>query len=248
MSGLTSSSGTVRIAVLVPSTFLLDREICEIASQRKAEAHIFRVSPKFLADPEDPESVADMVEGMGSLESLSRAASQVTDVMPHVIAWACTSGSFLGDGGSGQAQAQVMSKHAGGIPATTTSLAMLAAARRLEARKLYVITPYHAEIGIKFVDLLESNDFDVLGHSHAGLGSDSEVGKLGVNDFESLARRAPGLSCDAVVIPCTAVRDQGLTSNLTAKLNCPIITANSATVDHAVALANNAVEGFPKRT
>ena len=65
MTVLTSSSGRVRIAVLVPSTFLLDREVCEIASQRNAEAHIFRVSPRSHANPKDPESVADMVESMG---------------------------------------------------------------------------------------------------------------------------------------------------------------------------------------
>ena len=124
--------------------------------------------------------------------------------MPHVIAWACTSGSFLGDGGSGPAQAQVMSEHAGSIPATTTSLAMLAAARRLRAKDLFVITPYHREIGIKFVDLLQSNEFNVLGDAHAGLGSDYEVGELTTSDFESLASSIPESSCDAVIIPCTA--------------------------------------------
>lgn len=231
------SKGAARIAVLVPSTFLLDGEICEIAARRGAEALLFRVHPESVADPRNPDAVARMVESMGSVESLSKAAAQTADVAPHAIVWACTSGSFLGDGSYGERQARALSEFGGNIPATTTSLALVAALKRIEARRLLVLTPYHAEIGVKFVHFLEKSGFSAVGHSHAGKGSDSEVGSLRPEDFLTLARSAGESPCDAIVIPCTAVRDRRMSAELSRELRLPVVTANSATMDLAVQLA-----------
>ncbi len=231
------SEGAARIAVLVPSTFLLDGEICEMAARRGAEAHLFRVHPETVADPRDSVAVARMVEDMGSVESLSKAASRTADVAPHAIAWACTSGSFLGDGNYGERQARALSESGGNIPATTTSLALVAALKRIKARKLLVLTPYHAEIGVKFVDFLEKSGFRPVGHSHAGKGSDGEVGTLRPKDFLALAQSAGMPPCDAIVIPCTAVRDRRMSAALARELQQPVVTANAATMDLAVQLA-----------
>lgn len=231
------SGAAARIAVLVPSTFLLDGEICEMAARRGAEAHLFRVHPESVANPRDSDAVARMVEDMGSVESLSKAAAQTADVAPHAIVWACTSGSFLGDGNYGERQARALSRFGGNIPATTTSLAIVAALTRIEARKLLVLTPYHAEIGVKFVNFLEKSGFSAVGHSHAGKGSDGEVGVLRLEDFLTLARSAGESPCDTIVIPCTAVRDRGMSAELSRELRLPVVTANAATMDLAVQLA-----------
>ncbi|MXZ28935.1 MAG: hypothetical protein F4Y72_11630 [Gammaproteobacteria bacterium] len=231
------SEGAARIAVLVPSTFLLDGEICEMAARRGAEAHLFRVHPESVADPRDSDAVARMVEDMGSVESLSKAAAQTADVAPHAIVWACTSGSFLGDGNYGERQARALSKSAGNVPATTTSLALVAALKRVRARKLLVLTPYHAEIGIEFVNFLEKNGFDAVGQAHAGKGSDGEVGALRLRDFLALAQSAGTSPRDAIVIPCTAVRDRRMSAELSRELRLPVIAANAATMDLAVQLA-----------
>lgn len=231
------SEGAARIAVLVPSTFLLDGEICEMAARRGAEAHLFRVHPESVADPRDSDAVARMVEDMGSVESLSKAAAQTADVAPHAIVWACTSGSFLGDGRYGERQARALSESAGNIPATTTSLALVAALKRIEARKLLVLTPYHAEIGIAFVNFLGKSGFNPVAHAHAGKGSDSKVGALRLQHFLALARSAGTSPCDAIVIPCTAVRDRRMAAELSRELQQPVVTANAATMDFAVQLA-----------
>ena len=67
----------LRIALLIPSTGLIDGEMCDIAEERGAEALIFRVVPGAVADPRDPSAVADMVLEMGHPEQL--AAGRRTD-------------------------------------------------------------------------------------------------------------------------------------------------------------------------
>lgn len=224
----------VRIAVLFPSTGLVDGELCKLAEERGAEAFIYKVAPGVVARADDPAAVARMTQEMGTPSLLAQVASMARDVSPDVVVWACTSGSFLVEGGSGAAQAEAMSKAAGGVPASTTSLAMLEALRFRQVRHVAVVTPYHKDIGQKFLALLRANGFEVDGDAHAGCGSDAEVGMLTLEQFAPLARTAVSKQSEAIVIPCTAVRRQTLVADLEKEFGVPVILANEATFDHAM--------------
>jgi maleate cis-trans isomerase len=230
----------VRIAVLFPSTGLIDGELCDMAEERGAEALIYKVAPSAVASADDPVAVSGMTQEMGAPELLARVAATARDASPDVVVWACTSGSFLVEGGSGAAQASAMSQAAGGVPASTTSLAMLESLRRRSARHVAVVTPYHEAIGKKFVEFLLSNGFEIDGDAHAGCGSDAEVGELTLERLEPLVRAAVGRQSEAIAIPCTAVRRQTLVADLESKFGVPVILANDATLDHAVIIARNA--------
>ena len=227
-----------RIALLIPSTGLIDGELCDIAEERGAEALIFRVVPGAVADPRDVSAVASMVLEMGHPEQLSAVAARTVDVAPDVVAWACTSGSFLGAADASAEQVAAMTASAGGIPATTTSLAMLHALRRRSAARVSVVTPYHPEIGGRFARYLRAHGIDVAGEAHAGCGSDAEVGRLAFDDLAPLADDARGERVDALAIPCTGLRRRDLAERLGERMGCPVILANIATVDCAVELAS----------
>jgi maleate cis-trans isomerase len=114
----------MRIAVLFPSTGLIDGELCDMAEERGASALIYKVAPQAIAPAEDPQAVAAMVTDMGAPATLAAVARTAAAVSPDVVVWACTSGSFLGAGRRGLEQATAMSEALGGVPATTTSLAI----------------------------------------------------------------------------------------------------------------------------
>ena len=235
----------LRIALLIPSTGLIDGEMCDIAEERGAEALIFRVVPGAVADPRDPSAVADMVLDMGHPDQLAAVAARAVDVAPDVIAWACTSGSFLGAGDASARQVTAMTESAGGIPATTTSIAMLDALRRRSATRVSVVTPYHPEIGSRFAHYLRAHGIDVAGEAHAGCGSDAEVGRLAFDDLAPLADDARGDRIDALAIPCTGLRRRNLEERLGERMGCPAILANIATVECAVALASASLAPRP---
>lgn len=232
----TTMARPIRIAVLFPSTGLVDGEICDMAEERGANALLFKVAPSKTAQSDDPSSVASMTQEMGAPDLLARVSAEASVVEPDVIVWACTSGSFLVEGGTGTLQADAMSAAAGRIPATTTSLAIVAKLRALDVSRVAVVTPYHAAIGHKFVAFLIANGFAVDGEAHAGCGSDLEVGALMLADLEPLVRSAVAETTQAIVIPCTALRRQSLESSLHRTFGVPVILANAATLDHAVQL------------
>jgi maleate cis-trans isomerase len=227
----------LRIAVLFPSTGLIDGELCDMAEARGAAALIYKVAPQSIAAPEDPRAVAAMVTDMGSPTTLATVARTAAAVSPDVVVWACTSGSFLGAGRRGLEQATAMSEALGGIPATTTSLAIIAALTIRRVRRVAVVTPYHADIGSRFVQYLRDRGFEAGEGAHAGCGSDEAVGALTLRELLPLARLAVKPDSEALVIPCTALRRQDLEAELGKTFQIPVILANSATLDHAVSLA-----------
>lgn len=208
-----------------------------MAAERGAEALIFKVAPSMIAVSSDPAAVAAMTQEMGSPSLLAAVAAQALDVAPDVVAWACTSGSFLGDAGRKVSQAAAMSAALGGTPATTTSLAIVDWLEARGIRHVAAVTPYHPEIGMKFVDFLHANGFVVDAHAHAGCGSDAEVGALTLQDLAPLIRSAIRSTSDAVVIPCTALRRQDIEQRVLDDFGLSCILANAATLDHAVKLA-----------
>lgn len=231
----------VRIAVLFPSTGLIDGEICDMAEERGATALLYKVAPQAVAAAEDPQAVAAMVTDMGAPSSLAAVARTAAAVSPDVVVWACTSGSFLGAGRRGLEQAAAMSDALGGIPATTTSLAMVAALKGRSVRRVAVVTPYHPDIGERFVQYLRDQGFEPAEATHAGCGSDEAVGALTLNELLPLARAAVQADSQALVIPCTALRRRDLEAELGKTFGIPVILANSATLDHCVHLARTSV-------
>ena len=232
-----------RIAVLFPPYGLIHNELCRLAGERGAEAVIFRVPAADTAvDPEsfvgNPDANLRALRTMGALDTLRRVAAETTTVEPDVVAWACTSGSFIGDGHTLDHQVDVM-REAAGVPATTTSVAIVHALRRRDLARLCVLTPYVREVGGPFIGFLESQGFEVLAHSHAGRITDEEIGMLTIDDFAPLVEEAWRPGAQAIVIPCTAVRAGSIAQGLGAACGVPVILANPATLDHALELARN---------
>jgi maleate cis-trans isomerase len=220
-----------RIALLVPSTFLIDGPLCRLAEEVGLQPSLLRVPSPAVADTSDAGAVADMVRFMGDTESLAAAARLAREVEPDVIAWGCTSGSFIDGGQMGDRQAAAM-EAAAGVPAITTSQAMIAALAGIGARRIAVITPYLAPIGQKFVHYLEGAGLTVTGEAHLGGGSDAEVGALTPRAFADALAAMPTDQADAIVIPCTAVDEYHIRPAL-AESGLPIIFANRATLELA---------------
>ena len=234
-----------RIAVLFPAFGLIHDELCRLAEENRAEAVIFRVPAE--ADESEatvdsatfsgnPDNAVKAIHAMGGLDTLRSVAAETRVTHPDAICWACTSGSFHGEGDILTHQVEVL-EAASGVPATTTSVAILEALRRRRVRRVCVLTPYVPEVGEPFIGYLERHGFEVLAHGHVGRANDEEIGALTADDFEPLLEACWRDDAQAIVIPCTAVRVGGIVERLGAKYGVPVILANPATIEHAVSIA-----------
>ena len=131
-------------------------------------------------------------------------------------------------------------REAAGVPATTTSVAIIHALRQRNLVRMCVLTPYVRQVGEPFIGFLESHGFEVLAHGHAGRNNDEEIGMLTIDDFAPLVEEVWRPEAEAIVIPCTAVRVGTIAETLGDAFGVPVILANPATLDHAMELAARA--------
>jgi maleate cis-trans isomerase len=207
---------------------------------RFAEAHRLQV---FLAgsrvpggDDHDVESLRQVAQTAHILE----AARRLLTLRIDAILWACTSGSFIV--GRRGAEEQVCAlRETTGKPATSTSLAFIAALERLGAQCVAVLATYPepaarafaaflAEYGITVADLRwldAASGFDAAGIEAARLRA--AIAGLDLKRVE------------AVLIPDTALPSLDIVENLEAACRRPVLTANQVTLWAALGLARRAL-------
>lgn len=155
-----------------------------------------------------------------------------------VLAYACTSGSFL-EGPDAHRDISNKLTSALRIPAVTTSTAVLEALRHLKASRLFVLTPYPAAVTERTLELLTASGFEVMGSHSFDCPDSRSIAAVREEDvFESLesaARRfrRPG-GIDALLVSCTNLRTLGRLAQMEERCGMPVVSSNSATVWAAV--------------
>jgi maleate cis-trans isomerase len=225
----------MRIAWLYPSTGLLDSVAHDIARLRGAEVFAFRVR----AAPDAPLAVASL----GEIGRLREVAAQARDVRPDVVVWACTAGSFIAGADREDEQCAALAE-AAGCPATTTSRAIAWSIHQYQASRLLVISPYTEVVGAALCDYLKVKQLDVVAQAHAGHATDEAISAMTTDDILSLIPAPERYSqADCVLMPCTALRSEPASPAVTSRTGLPAVTANLATVDHALYMAYAGREG-----
>jgi len=177
----------------------------------------------------DQEVSVDALDAMARSSELETAAAQLADADVDVIAFACTSASFL-HGAGGDAQLAERITGATGIPATTTATAMVAALRALDVRRVGVGTPYPDAVNAAERAFLEAAGFDVVHIEGLGLRQDREIAALAREDVAGLARRVGATPSDAVFLSCTSLPTLPLLHELEQQLGRPVLSSNAVTI------------------
>lgn len=175
---------------------------------------------------------------LGSEEVLRAAALETQEHSPDAVMWACTSGSFVHGLRGCREQAERV-RRAAGAPASSTSLAFLAAARVLGARRVSIAATYPAEVAARFEQMLSDDGLHVAALESFDVPTGEDAGRLDDQWVLEAARRVDTGGSDALLIPDTALHTIELLPRLEEAVGIPVLTANQVTAWHGLALAGS---------
>jgi maleate cis-trans isomerase len=168
-------------------------------------------------------------EGVRAMNAeLGDAARLIASVAPDVVAFACTSGSFL-DGPGALADQLALIGSIVGCPVVATSAAMIAALRHLGIRRIALATPYLDSINEAERRFFEANHIAVAAVRGLGL-SGGAIREVPPEAVVALARSADAPDAEALFISCTDLRALETVAALEAALGKPVLTSNQVTL------------------
>lgn len=207
-----------RIGVIAPFDMALDGEYWQLAPDG-VSVHFTRLDVIDL--PYGPDHARAVAEPAG----LRAATRTMTAISPGVVAFACTSGSFV-DGVAGEARIRAAIEEAGVPHATTASGALLEALGSLGARRVAIGTPYEEALGDELAAFLAEGGFEPGPVVNLGLTDEEAVVAADPETVLDLAERAMFPGADAVFLACTNLPTVGVLPELRERLGVPVLSAN----------------------
>ncbi len=172
----------------------------------------------------------DMLDNLQALTSgVDESARLLGLAQPDVIAFGCTSGSFL-RGSAWETSTLAHIRKASGCHAVVfTAQAVVLALRALKARTLVVVTPYPRQVNDLMLDY-----FALHGLMTIQLAAFDGWGNGGIHNItpariEQLMMDTAYTQADAVLASCTNLQAGGMVDRLEALTGKPVVTSNQAT-------------------
>jgi maleate isomerase len=217
-----------RIGLIYPACGKRDNDFSRLVPPG-VSVHVTRVAFSGRVTAED-------IGAMAELGNLRAAARLLKDVQPSCVSWVDTSGSFMFGPECDIQQAETIHAEAG-VPASTTTTAVLAACARLGVSNLAIASPYVSEVNDQLRSFLGARGLAVSSMRSLDLESEWEIHSVGREAAYRLARDAYTPWAEALFIPCTDFEAIDLIEILELDLGVPVITANQATMWHALRLS-----------
>ena len=181
-------------------------------------------------DPE-PNITLALVEGLARDPQNGHAARRLAERGAQALAYGCTSASYV-LGPEGDAAIIKEMQAASGLPATTTSSAVVEALRVLGVQTVAVLSPHIDDLNDRLQAYLEAAGFTVAAMVGLNLRCDIEDVEP-AETREIVESQVDRPDADAVFISCTGMRTAGIIDDIEASLGKPVVTANQATLWHA---------------
>ncbi|WP_174361902.1 maleate cis-trans isomerase family protein [Nocardia brevicatena] len=208
------------IGIIAPFDLALERELWRWAP--------LEVSLHLARTPYEPVPVSlAMAELVSDPIHLTAATRNVLHVEPEVVAYLCTSGSFI-KGIAHERSLRETICRVGAQDAVTTSGALLEVVRHLNLTRISVITPYDEILTGKLHDFLAEAGCTVVRSDHLGLG-----GGIWKVNYRTIAERivaADDPTAEAIFVSCTNLPTYDIIEPLEQALGKPVLTANQLTM------------------
>ena len=218
-----------RIGLLYPADGDLDYEIWRFLPDA-VSVHITRTPA-----PEGELTITNVSE-IAESPDLENAASMLATIQLDAIAFLCTAASFIGGPGYDKRILHRIERSTG-LPATTTSTALIEAFRFLRVKRPFVIAPYPISITERLVQFLNGSGFEVVGFHTMSISRGIDIGQVSPNELMRCIRRVNSDKADAIFISCSALSTFEILESLEQDLGKPVLSAIQVTLWHSLILA-----------
>ena len=208
------------IGVVAPYDFALDDEYCRWVG---SDVSIYATRTPYL----ELEVSLEMAEAVCSHEEVTSGARSLIAAHPSAVLYACTSGSFVG-GRAGERALRQAIEDAAGIPAVTTSGAMLAALETLGVQHVAIATPYDRPVSDQLAKFVTESGYDVVGGAFLGLSS--RIAQVDSATVLRLAQAADSEDAEVVFLSCTNLRTIDVLAKIEEDLGKPVLSANQVSL------------------
>lgn len=183
-----------------------------------------------LRQPQDS-GIGTTANYQGLVDSAPDAAKSVALANAELLVYCCTSGSFF-KGPNWHRELSDLLENASGVPAVTTSTAVITALAAIGARTVFLASPYPDSVNQAEADFLKSHGFQVTAVLNFGCTMSKEIYRISPDDIVKAvdARRSEIRRNDVLFLTCTGLRAVDVIENLERELGLPVITSNSATL------------------
>jgi maleate isomerase len=158
----------------------------------------------------------------------ARAAAGIATVRVGVIAFGCTSGSFVGGPGYDDKLIKIIEDETG-VTATTTTSAVMRALEAMNISRLALVTPYTDPVNEIEVNFLQAAGIEVTNWKGGGIIETADIQECEPDVSFNRACEVDSDRAEAVFISCTGFRSVENLEKLERKLGKPVISANQAT-------------------
>ncbi|QGK69907.1 Asp/Glu racemase [Allosaccharopolyspora coralli] len=208
------------IGVVAPFDLALDRELWRWTPP---EVSLYLTRTAFVPVPVSVE-MASMVSDEAAVHSATR---DLLSPEPEVVAYCCSSGSFV-HGSSGERALTEVMVGAGAPSAVTASGALVEALQLLDVRRLAIATPYVESVTELLHAYLDEYGVEVV--RSVGLGLSGRIWTVDYRRVVEIVRSADSPEADAMFISCTNLPTYDIIGPLEQELGKPVLTANQVTI------------------
>lgn len=164
-------------------------------------------------------------------EYMSKAAKEISTLRPDVVIFGCTSAEALRGSKGAESLSQELSR-ATGAPTVTVMDAVAEELRRLNVKRVAVLTPYSPEVNETIQASLENMGYDVV-HID-GLNTSDVFGFAEVTPEEIVEyarEQMEGVEADCLFISCANLRAVEVLDTLTDVVGIPVVTSIQAVIE-----------------
>jgi maleate isomerase len=212
------------IGIVTPYDFALDREVWRWTPD---DVSLYVTRTPRLAVP----VTVEMAELVSESSTVQSGTAEVLTAEPDVVAYLCTSGSFV-HGMDGERELREAMTAIGAPTAVTASGALLDAVKHLGIERLAVATPYVESVTDRLHDYLGEAGVTVTSSAHLGLLG--HIWLVPYAEVAQLAISADSPDADAVFLSCTNLPSYDAIAPLEQVLGKPVLSANQVTMWAAV--------------
>ena len=223
-----------RIGMLYPSSGISEQEV-EKMLPKEISLHVTRIP---MSEP-----TYDALSHMA--DSVEEASKLLADAQVDIIAFNCTMGSLIR--GKGYDQRIIgRIRQATGLPANTTTTAVVAGLKALDIKKLILVSPYTELLHQKEKAFLEAEGFRLLDDRWVGLGDCFQQYEMEPLHWCEMVIAMKQPQCEGYFISCGGIRVVEIIHQLETELGKPVITSNQALIWHCLRIIGfqEPMEGF----